>query len=217
MKTTHHPSEETLLRHAAGTLAAGPSIVVGAHIAGCPRCRARISDYEAVGGALLEAMEPTPMAPTALSDALALIENQPVGTEAKADSARPIEIDGIRLPDTLAGCRIGRWRWMGPGMRFSRIRIPHDPGANIMLLKVGPGMGLPEHGHSGTEYTYIVSGSFSDEMGRYVPGDLAEMDAEVEHQPVVDAGQACICLAALDGRMRFNGLLGRLVQPLFGV
>ena len=35
----------------------------------------------------------------------------------------------------------------------------------------------------------------------------------VDHQPVVEAGQDCICLVAMQGELRLNGLLGRIVQP----
>lgn len=219
MKIEHHPSDESLMRYAAGTLEAGPAIIVGAHVEHCPACRSRLAQAEAVGGAVLAETEPTPMSPNALARALAAIDDLPAddNNDARNEATAPIVFDGVRLPNALRDASIGRWRWMGPGMRFSRIRLPHDPHANVMLLKVAPGRALPEHGHSGTEFTYIVKGSYSDETGRFGPGDLAEMGADVEHEPIVDEGEDCICLAALDGRMRFNGLIGRLVQPFYGV
>lgn len=218
MTITHHPTDETLMRHAAGTLAAAPAIVVAAHLAHCPACRARTARFEAVGGALLEEIEPVPLAPAALADVLARIDAEEGAAQPDpARAERPVEIGGVRLPDSLRGCDIGRWRWIGPGMRMSRIGVPHDSDANLILLKVAPGKGLPDHGHVGTEFTYVVSGSFSDSLGRFGPGDIAELDAEVEHQPVVDPGEECICLAALEGRMRFNSFIGRMLQPIFGV
>jgi putative transcriptional regulator len=218
MSTTHHhATDETLMRFAAGTLAAGPAIVVDAHLAGCPTCRARVCEYEALGGALLEDMEPTRLSETALSDMLALIDAED-GPETPPPAARkPVEIEGVRLPDALRGCDIGRWRWIGPGMKMSRVGVPDDPDANLILLKVGPGRALPDHGHVGTEFTYIVSGSFTDRFGTFRPGDLAEMDEEVEHQPIVDADSECICLAAMEGKMRFKGVIGRMLQPIFGI
>lgn len=209
----HHATEETLMRYAAGTLAAGPSIVIQAHLAKCAACRARVAEFEAVGGAVLESMEPTALAPNALVAMRALIDADAAASRQPAPSAKAPEIDGIRLPDALRGCEIGPWRWVGPGRRMSRITAAHDPDANLILLKVGPGLALPDHGHVGKEFTYIVSGSYSDRFGQFCPGDLAEMDDDVEHQPIVDAGSECICLAALEGRMRFNGFFGRLLQP----
>lgn len=218
MTANHHATDETLMRYAAGTLAAGPAIVVEAHLVGCPACRARVGAFEALGGALLEETDPTPLSASALADVLARIDVEE-GTSANhpARAATPIEIDGVRLPDSLRGCDIGRWRWIGPGMHMSRIGVPHDPEANLILLKVGPGRALPDHGHVGTEFTYIVSGSYTDRLGQFRPGDLAEVDEDVEHQPVVDADGECICLAAMEGKMRFKSFIGRMLQPIFGI
>lgn len=214
MTTTHHAKDETLMRFAAGTLAPAPVIVVKAHLASCPACRARVGEYEALGGALLEEAEPTQMSATALSDVIAMLDDDVSFTPLPL---APVEIEGIRLPDALRGCDIGRWRWIGPGMKMSRVGVPQDPDANLILLKVGPGRALPDHGHVGTEFTYIVSGSYTDRFGTFGPGDLAEMDEDVEHRPVVDNGADCICLAAMEGKMRFKNVIGRMLQPIFGI
>ncbi len=217
MTTTHHATDETLMRFAAGTLAAGPAIVVEAHLASCPACRARIGTFEALGGAVLEDMAPTPLSAKALNDTLAMLDDEEDAAAIAQPPLAPVEIEGIRLPDALRGCDIGRWRWIGPGMKMSRVGVPQDPDANLILLKVGPGRALPDHGHVGTEFTYIVSGSFSDKFGTFRPGDLAEMDDDVEHQPMVDPDGECICLAAMEGKMRFKNVIGRMLQPIFGI
>jgi len=217
MTANHHATDETLMRYAAGTLATGPAIVVEAHLSACPACRARVGTFEAIGGAVLEQSGSTPLSPHALSDVLARIDAEEGVSPGDAPPPAPVEIDGVRLPDSLRGCEIGRWRWIGPGMRMSRIGVPHDPEANLILLKSGPGRALPDHGHVGAEYTYIVSGSYTDRLGQFRPGDLAEVDEDVEHQPVVDADGECICLAAMEGKMRFNGFIGRMLQPIFGI
>ena len=46
---------------------------------------------------------------------------------------------------------------------------------------------------------------------------VADLDAEVEHQPVVDSEQACICLVATEHPARFKGWISRLLQPLVGM
>jgi len=215
MSLSHHATDETLLRYGAGTLAAGPRIVVEAHLACCRVCRARVGEFEALGGAVLDETEPTPLSASALADAFARIDAGQEEPPSRPVSA--VEIGGVRLPASLRGCDIGRWRWIGPGMHMSRIGVPYDPEANLVLLKAGPGRALPDHGHVGVEFTYIVAGSYTDRLGQFVAGDIAEVDEEIEHQPIVDPDCECICLAAMEGRMRFNSFLGRMLQPIFGI
>ncbi|QIB33550.1 ChrR family anti-sigma-E factor [Ancylobacter pratisalsi] len=224
MTSRHHATDETLMRLAAGQLPAGPALVVATHLATCPVCRARLAAFEAVGGALLEEIEPEAMPPGAFAAAMHAIDEEerapaapslparsrPSAGRGRAPSTLP---GGIVLPAPLKECEIGPWRWIGIGVRASAVTLPHDPSARVTLLRVGPNRKLPEHGHFGTEFTQVLVGSFSDEFGRYMPGDLSEMDQDVEHQPIVDPDGECICLAALEGGMRLTGFFGRLIQP----
>lgn len=221
MTIHNHATDETLMRLAAGRLPAAPARVVAVHLAGCPACRSRLAAFEAVGGALLETIEPAPMAPGAFAASIAAIEaeeaegvKQPAAVGAAIRPRSPVTLPGgVPLPEPLRDCEIGPWRWIGIGVRASAIRLPEDPEARLTLLRVGPGRKLPEHGHFGTEFTQVLVGSFSDGYGRYLPGDLSEMDQEVEHQPIVDPDSECICLAALEGGMRLTGFFGRMIQP----
>ncbi|TCK23643.1 ChrR-like anti-ECFsigma factor [Ancylobacter aquaticus] len=220
MTIRHHATDETLMRYAAGQLPAGPARVLAVHLAGCPCCRSRLAEFDAVGGALLEAMPPAPMAPDAFAAALRAIDAQEHALPAAPFLARDAKAEvpaalpgGVPLPAALRDCEIGPWRWIGLGVRASAVKLPEDRQARLTLLRIGPGRKMPDHGHVGTEFTQVISGSFSDGYGRYGPGDLSEMDQEIEHQPIVDPDGECICLAALEGSMRLNGFFGRLVQP----
>lgn len=218
MTISHHPSDETIARYAAGRLDAASAIVIAVHFAGCPRCRADVRRFEAVGGALLEDLAPAPLRAEALAEVLARIDTdgKPAsGRGSRTEAVAPV-LDGVELPRELAGCRIGPWRWMGPGFRLSRVRVPDDPDANLILMRIGANRRMPEHGHTGLELTQVLRGSYSDSNGRYGAGDLAEEDSESEHQPMVDPEGECICLAAVEGKMRLSGV-ARLLQPLIGI
>jgi putative transcriptional regulator len=162
------------------------------------------------------------MRPNALAHVLAQVDwyeaSPPTPRAAPIRTRRtPPLPEGLTLPAALGDCDVGAWRWFGPGIRISRIRAPADPKANLMMLRVGPGLKLPVHAHTGVEYTHVLYGSFTDERGRYAPGDLDEADADVNHQPVVDPDGECICLASIDGRMRPRDMIVRLLQPLVGI
>jgi len=213
---TYHPSEETLLRHAAGTLAAGPSLVVAAHIAGCAECRATVRLGEAVGGVLLADTPAGAMAADALDRALARLDEPAI--QARPAMAAPELAPGLAMPAVLRGLSDGKWRWVAPGIGRIRLDIPGAaPGERTYLLRVAPGSNLPPHGHRGLEITCVLSGRFRDATGTYGPGDVAEMDVGADHQPVAEVGEVCICLIATQGRLRMHSLFARLLQPLVGV
>jgi putative transcriptional regulator len=166
---------------------------------------------------LLEAEAPVALDTDALGRTLARIDAPAsVMRPARRPDAAALP-DGIPMPAAIAACDVGSWRWVAPGAHIARVRPWADPRANLVLLRVAAGRRLPRHTHTGPELTLVLYGSFSDERGRYLPGDLDAAEADVRHEPVVDPDGECICLAAIDGRMRPDGWISRALQPFFGL
>jgi putative transcriptional regulator len=207
----HHPSDLTLAVLAAGTLGAGPQLVVATHLSGCPQCRGRLRSFEAVGGAMLDGAPPARLSPEAFAQALSRVDAADLPAEPPPRALHP------DLPPPLNAYDIGPWRSVGSGFRWRRLTLPESPDANVIMLKVAAGQPVPHHGHSGTEYTQVLTGSFTDSLGHYRAGDCIELDEEVSHQPVVDEDGECICVAALEGKLKLSGWIGRLIQPLIGI
>jgi putative transcriptional regulator len=61
--------------------------------------------------------------------------------------------------------------------------------------------------------TCVLSGAFHHAGGHFGPGDFDLGDETVDHRPVVDAEQECVCLVAMEGQLMLSGLLGLLIQP----
>ncbi len=229
MSVSTHPGTETLLRYAAGTLPAGPRLLVDVHLDGCPECRAAVRRFTAVGGALLDASEPLALAPDALDRVLARLDGPPARRNpgllhhAEAAGAMPQKRHplpeglklppGVVLPPAIASRRIGRMVPVSPGVRLGLVHLEEDPDAQVLLFRIAPGRSIPQHTHAGLEFTHVICGGFSDPNGHYGPGDLVECDADIDHSPRVDDDGECICLAAFDGRIRFRGLLGMVTRP----
>ncbi|MDC7788595.1 ChrR family anti-sigma-E factor [Rhodoplanes sp. TEM] len=216
MTVTHHPTEATLAAFAAGTLDEGRMLVVAAHLAACPECRRTVRMLEATGGVLLDDLPPVDVGSDALARAMAEIDG---GGRDAGLSARPGRggevIPGLSPAHQtlLASYEMGPWRWVGPGVSWRQIETPTLPGGRVFLLKAAGGTALPDHTHTGTELTCVLTGAFRHEHGRYGPGDVDEADDEVDHTPIVEPGGECICLVAMQGRLKLNGLLGKVLQP----
>ena len=213
MTILHHPSEELLIGHAAGRLGRGPGLVVDAHMCACRVCRAEVDRLEAVGGVLLEDQQPEAMAPRALDAVLARLDRPTPPSPPRLDA--PLPSDGPS--GVLDGLPLGPKLWLGPGVWMRSIVRERGGAANTYLLRSGPGRRLPRHGHQGMERVCVLTGAFSDETGRYGPGDFAEGDDDLVHAPRTDPDGECICLISADGPMRMHGLIGRLVQPFVGL
>ncbi|MCH7344021.1 ChrR family anti-sigma-E factor [Pelomonas sp. CA6] len=221
----HHPADELLLSLAAGALPIGMQLVVQTHLELCPACRARVALLRSVGGALLDEQPAAPMREDALARVLARIDQAQRAEAAGPDAARPPRRvapppplpAGAIWPRALARCSATRWRWIGPGMRWSRVTVPDAPQANVFLLRIGAGKYLPQHTHRGTELTQVIYGRFHDGRALFGPGDFDLADGEVHHQPVVQDGSECICVATLEAPLRFDGLIARCLGSLVGM
>ncbi|MFT9090118.1 MAG: ChrR family anti-sigma-E factor [Gluconacetobacter sp.] len=201
----HHPAPETLMAHAAGTLGASHTVVMQAHLEGCPQCRAVLDELEAAGGAMLDALPPEPLQAGAFGRVLTRLEAVPPlspPAPRQAELGLPL---GLRLPAALRGAGIGRWLWAGRGVRYSRVRLPWAPTQHVMLLRVAGGRRVPHHAHGGMELTQVLWGGFRDGDAHYGAGDLGEADEATAHQPEADP-EGCICLASLEGGLRLPWL-----------
>jgi putative transcriptional regulator len=209
MSIIHHPSAETLGAFAAGTLDEGRRVVVAAHVEFCASCQRMVVALEQLGGGHLEHLRGTPMAADALEKTLQQLDAPPSDSPGlqQAASDLPVQLKA------LAPYALEPWRWIGPGVYRRTSAVPADGGARVFLLKAAPGTRLPHHTHTGTELTVILQGAFAHAGGRFGVGDFDEADGTIEHEPVVEEGQDCICLVAMQGDLRLLGLMGRLLQP----
>lgn len=213
----HHPDDALLLAHAGASLGTGSSLLVESHLENCPRCRQIVRGFEQVGGQLLKMDEGRALDDGALAAVLSRLD-QPISVPPPPIvRPKPALPEGANWPRALRHCQISRWRPMGPGMRWSRVLVPHDPSANVLLLRIGAGQCLPQHTHTGTELTQVLHGSFDDGRAVFGPGDFDEADADVRHQPVVQARGECVCLAAVDGRLVFESWIARMASAVVGL
>ncbi|MBL8483955.1 MAG: cupin domain-containing protein [Rhodocyclaceae bacterium] len=216
----HHPDDELLLMQAAGRLSAGATLVVSAHLENCPHCRARLATAESVGGVLLDQIDPVMLEDGAFSRTLARIDaqaGQPAAAAARGQGARPPLPPGMEWPRSLDGCDISPWHRIGPDMRWSRVGLPQHPEARVFLLRMGAGRPLAAHTHSGREVTQVLYGAFDDGRAEWQAGDFDEADENIHHRPQVTPAGECICLVALEGPLRFDGLLARALGAWMGI
>jgi putative transcriptional regulator len=207
----HHVDDRLLRAYACGALPEAFSVVVAAHVSLCDECRARLGAFEAVGGAALAGAPVEPMAKGSFA-----------ATLARAKAARPIVVRRKcrQLPapiDGYVGGDIGdiAWRSVGGGVRQMKLDTAGE--GTVRLLYIPAGQAVPDHGHHGLELTLVLTGAYRDAVDRFGRGDVEIADDDVEHQPVAEPGEPCICIAATSARLRFRSLIPRLLGPVLGI
>jgi putative transcriptional regulator len=206
--------DEWLLSYAAGALDPGRSLMVSSHLAYHDDLQDSVANIEALGGSLLESIESSHVSERALDELLAKLDDSPV------PEVKPAASSG-RFPEPLSefvDTDISKldWRFMGPGMSNARLWDGAN-GERLWLLRAKGGIVVPEHGHTGEEWTLVLNGSYHTENGQYVPGDIEMAGNDVEHQPQIDPDEECICLVFTAGPLKFKSMLARAAQPFIGL
>lgn len=218
MTLIHHADDATLMAYAAGAVTEGFSLVIAAHLEECSRCRDRVADAEDLGGELLSELPKEDLSADGLAQVWARIagETQFEFTERERHPA-PSDLPSVLKPFFPDGLEGIRWRTLAPGIRQHQLKGVRSGRGTVRLLSIAPGTTIPHHTHGGSELTLVLKGSFADEIGRFQPGDLADLDSSVHHQPIADTDKPCVCLIATDQRLRFSDVLSRMLQPLVGI
>ena len=212
----HHLTDELLMGYSAGTLPEAFSLVVATHISMCDECRARLAEYDAVGGQVIMSGDPAMLAEDSLQATLDLIANSDPTEEVPARSPVRDAVFPAPLQDYVAGdIDAVKWRRIGGGV--SQMILSTSESASVRLLKIPGGTAMPDHGHHGTELTLVLQGAFSDEDDRFDAGDVEVANEDVSHTPIAVPGQDCICLAATDGPLRFRGIIPRVAQRFINI
>lgn len=215
MKIMHHPNAESLMSCSAGSMPENFAAIMASHMAMCPTCQKEMALMETIGAAMFERVPPAEVKTEAAVMAFRANESDTDQGEEKTPVASEVPQPLVPL--------IGRnyddvpWKRLSPGVWYYPIKTRGGGRGDLRLLKVAPGMALPEHAHRGSELTLILTGAYNDETGRFASGDVADMTDEAEHAPIADPLEGCICLVATEGKLRFKSLVAKIVQSFTGI
>lgn len=232
MTINHHLSDVTLAAYAAGSLGESMSLVAASHISSCPVCFERLNRMEELGGAFLQSADPEVISDDALHKIMKKLDEQDFEQASIPDlkeiSLSPSYSDqdtnetNSSIPRPLKNYLPNdfekiKWKVIAPGIKHFAISDLQTDGGSLYMLNIAPGTKIPEHGHKGIELTQVLKGSFSDDVGYFGTGDIVDLDDDVEHQPIVDSDEPCICLIASQAPLRFTGLVPRIFHYFSGM
>lgn len=209
MTITHHFQDDTLLAYAAGSLPEAFNLIVAAHISLCDDCRAVVESYDSLGGAVMEDTPAQDMSAGSLDAVLAQLDDLPPAPR------RPFIPGTFPAPlRSYVGGDVDAvvWRNIGMGVKQAVLVAAREGTARLLLIPAGEAM--PAHSHKGTEMTLVLQGAYADDDGRFARGDVEIADGDVNHTPVAEPGQDCVCLIVTDAPLKFKGIVPRIAQKL---
>jgi putative transcriptional regulator len=210
----HQISDKFLMGYAAGTLPEAFDLVIATHVSLSDDVRARLESFEAVGGAVLDDIGPAELADGSLEATLARIKAMP---ETARGPARPSTgVFPTPLQDVVGG-DLDAVKWRSAGMGVKQCVLQSSKRASARLLFIPAGQAMPKHSHKGSELTLVLQGAFRDEDARFARGDIEVADQAMNHTPTAEDWADCICLVAMDARLRFEALLPRIAQRFLGI
>ncbi len=223
-----HPTDEMLVDYAAGGMQEPGALLVAAHLSLAPESRARVRELEAVGGALLESLDPREAgSPDSVERGLeAVLARLDEPGSPGPDAAHATGPEGATAGDLAEDMRSfpeplrsyarehgAKWRRIMPGVDYADLEAGSD-GWQAYLLRVKAGKTMPQHTHSGEEWVMVLSGEMIDEAGTYRRGDVQVNDDNIDHSPRAGDEEPCVCLVVSSGPLRLTGPVGRLFNPL---
>ncbi len=214
MSNEFHVAEEDLFDYGAGALEEAWSLAIAAHLSFCTSCRSATEQFDALGGITLEDLSPSELDANSLALCLEKLDAQaPEGKEFSVSK-------GSILPGVLqkyVGPNLDQIQWKSVGGGVKQAIIPTKGKATARLLRIPPGVAVPEHSHNGTELTVVLAGSYADGPQRFERGDIQQADTEVHHSPSVVGTEECVCLVATDAPLKFKSIVPRVVQKFINL
>lgn len=198
-----HPDEMTLMNYVAGSWSIPQALAVRVHLGFCHQCRLQARQLTQVGGAMLEKITPATTDAQGFDALMAKIEAAP---EPAVKAVAPKETSNPLLRYLPASLEQLDWqRQTNEIFKFDLTKLINVPGFQVALQKIKAGARVPTHTHKGFEYTVILRGGFSDELGVYHAGDFIARDTSHKHTPTALQNEDCICLTVLNAPLKFTG------------
>jgi putative transcriptional regulator len=197
----HHPDSATLMSFAAGALAEPLSAACSAHLSMCAQCRGELRDMELLGATLVGS--------TNTGGGRVALPIKPHEAQLRAHGKAGVG-NADELPTPLSrkyGLALDQipWKRLAPGVWQHHLALSPGAQGELYFIKLAPGCRLPLHGHTGAELTVVLTGAFTDASGEFRRGDMQDIDNAIEHQPVGDKEEGCICLVAAEGPYLLKG------------
>ncbi|MEE9354588.1 MAG: ChrR family anti-sigma-E factor [Methylococcaceae bacterium] len=213
MNKKHHPNDASMIAYAAGALDPSMALVVSSHLEACSTCQNNYQLALNIGGTILEQQPNTEL----FSDSFDQLWDKVLTCNKESKQPDPTPEHSNDLPKTLAphlptGLEGISWQQLSSKIHYYSLPAFKSRQGWVRLFKFLPGAVIPVHSHQYQEMSLVLQGGYADELGSYYPGDLSDLDNEIQHSPVITGDTPCIALIATEGNLHYKKLQHRLTH-----
>lgn len=208
----HHPSKKIIEMFAKAELDDSLSAVVSAHVESCGNCRniVKATEENLSHDIFAEEKAEFTKSPSSLSQdwqkVLSKMTKEVVheGTVAKT-SPVSIEIEGqaFDLPQSLRNLDPAKLKWISFGRGGKISRLKKSGKDSLFLIYLAANEEVPQHSHAGSEYSYVISGSFAADGTEYHSGDFSCSNNETLHTPKATSPDGCLLVSKVENQLLF--------------
>ena len=178
-----------------------------------------------VAASLIQDIRPVPLSPLLIGETLAKLTYKTKGEIPPLAANDPEAGEPRHAPKPLrdlmggTGLRDITWKSLVPGVAVHDVlgNRRTKNGDRLYLLRAKGGMRMPEHSHTGEEWTLILDGAYSSNGKTYRRGDIHIEDETETHAPEILEGGDCICLVMAQGPVVMKNWIPKIVQQVVGI
>lgn len=222
-----HPTDNTLAEFSAGSLDWALGIPVSAHLELCPECQRKVTEYNSVGGSILEHAKPVDLTENSFDQLMQRIKTGAASSASEPQNANdnntaenPMDKRTRALPKVIRKLILNnepiKWSSVTGKLKSAQV-VSGQEKYEVSFHKIKQGGKVAEHDHCGLEITLVLEGSFSDADGNYNIGDyLVKKPGEI-HRPIAAQNQDCLCLSILEAPVKLTGFFGKIINPFLSI
>lgn len=215
-----HPQDQLIEQLANGDVLTPLATLISSHVEVCSECREKYNFYLSEGAKELTANQKSDdfNMDDIFTSVLGKIEAQEYDAENAKEENLTVTISGevIELPSALNFLRGQNIPWKEFGKKNAIAPVSLGKEGNLYLIYIGPGECVPQHDHSGSEYSYVVAGSYNDGFSHFETGDFSLSEKGHEHSPKATSDDGCLVVSWVEGRLNyFSGIFKPLNSLLW--
>jgi putative transcriptional regulator len=216
---THHPHFELIKKYAQGELTTPLSVMLSAHLETCQACRLSYHDIvkqEAVQlDQCAEEISESEL-DAAFNSLIELTADTPADVPVEASDPASIKVAGqvVELPKSMSFLKDQIIPWKEFGKKNAIAPVATSQNGQFYVIYIGPGESVPQHDHTGLEYSYVVAGSYNDGISNFETGDFAVSTNGYSHSPAATSDDGCLVISWVEGRLNFFQGILKPLNPL---